>query len=223
MMLLKVSGLVSESEDFVPLWRCRARRRTRRGGGDGANHFCPVGGGCDKFLTSVGVGNESDILCVSAEINLAERAFHRKCPCNKSWSPQCTFGKVSFCTNISSCYCMTVYFTYFNEIINDYYYCCLEKCWHYTEMISAAGALAGAGLAIDSSVVVVASMLVSPLMGPIIWMVFGTLFSVKEFGFFNWKIIKSSHTTRSGKCGCIHFLPGRKVFTLTVTYFLTLY
>jgi len=117
---------------------------------------------------------------------------------------------------------MTVYFTYFNEIINDYYYC-LEKCWHYTEMISAAGALAGAGLAIDSSVVVVASMLVSPLMGPIIWMVFGTLFSVKEFGFFNWKIIMSSHTTRSGKCGCIHFLPGRKVVTLTVAYFLTLY
>ena len=33
--------------------------------------------------------------------------------------------KVSFCTNISSCYCMTEDFTCFNEIINGYY--CLHN------------------------------------------------------------------------------------------------
>ena len=84
--------------------------------------------------------------------------------------------------------------------------CTLGKCWHYTEMIIAAGALAGAGLAMDSSVVVVASMLVSPLMGPIIWMVFGTLFMYPELK----AAVKTSSKSRSGWCGCCHFCPSSK-------------
>ena len=49
---------------------------------------------------------------------------------------------------------------------------------YYLSMIFAAGSLAGCGLVYNNTVVIVASMLVSPLMGPILSVTFGMVRSV---------------------------------------------
>ena len=51
---------------------------------------------------------------------------------------------------------------------------------YYLSMIFAAGSLAGCGLVYNNTVVIVASMLVSPLMGPILSVTFGMVRSVLE-------------------------------------------
>ena len=55
------------------------------------------------------------------------------------------------------------------NLINDGATCTFD----YILLLLAAGFMAAVGLACNSSVVVVASMLVSPLMGPILGIAFG--------------------------------------------------
>lgn len=49
-----------------------------------------------------------------------------------------------------------------------------QLCFDFAAMIAVAGLIAGVGLSVNSSVMIVASMLVSPLMGPIVAFTFGT-------------------------------------------------
>ena len=99
----QVTGLVAESEAFVPMWRCCVRKDDRE-----EVVCCRQGGAINRCLDFLTIGNESNLFCVSAEIHLAERAFHRKCVCTvctksislcPTWSPQvrlCPLAPSSF-------------------------------------------------------------------------------------------------------------------------------
>ena len=56
----------------------------------------------------------------------------------------------------------------------------LHLTFDYLALITVAGLISAVGLVTDSSVSVVASMLVSPLMGPILGMTFGTVINDKQ-------------------------------------------